>query len=385
MLLQSAKLLSQTSTSPNPTIHTITTHLSALPTLLKTLYLFTANDFTTFAIPTTLFALFASLSGPLLTTNPSPSLLPILSRLPAALLIVWANLLIFNISNQRTPTAVAEDKINKPHRPLPSGRISTESSRRLLLCVIPLVLALGWALQCWQETLLLFTATWMYNDLQGCDEDWVLRNALIALGYGLYSSAALRVVVGRGESVTGMGIQWVGIVTAVMFVTQHICDIKDVEGDRIRGRRSAPIVLGDEMVRWSVAAPVVVCSVLCPAFFGLGVRASLITLGMGALVAGRTVVWRDLKSDKLTWKLWAAWTVGLFALPLVSNHEVLGRLWGELLGLFCAGSECTTSLNVVAVSGVTLAVEGRRLYGQIVCGEVTGNVSVPTIIVDGVS
>ncbi|KAF2121533.1 UbiA prenyltransferase family [Lophiotrema nucula] len=289
-----------------------------------------SNDFLTFAIPTALFAAFGALSGPVLTTNPSPELVATLLRLPSALLVVWAKLLIFDISNQRSPSAVEEDKINKPHRPLPSGRISMETTRRLLLSGIPLVLLLSWAYGCWQETLLLFTAIWMYNDLQGCDEQWYLRNLFIAVGYGLYSSAALRVMTGPEHTINEKGMQWIGIITLVMFITQHICDIKDAEGDKARGRKSAPIVLGDALVRWSVAIPIIACSIGCPLFFSLGPLSYLSTISMGLLVAGRTLAYRDLKADKLTWKLWALWTCCLFTLPLLRNPDVFVKAWQSL-------------------------------------------------------
>ncbi|KAF2019986.1 hypothetical protein BU24DRAFT_387164 [Aaosphaeria arxii CBS 175.79] len=360
--------------------------LCQLRAFMHTLYLFTANDFHTFAIPTTLFATFGALSGPILTTNPNPSILEVLSKLPAALMIVWANLLIFDISNQRSPAAVEEDKINKPHRPLPSGRISIDATRRLLLVGIPVVLALSWSMGCWQEALLLFTATWMYNDLQGCDEDWILRNFLIAVGYGLFSSAALRVMTGPEHAITTKGLQWIALVTMVMFVTQHICDIKDAEGDRSRGRRSAPIVLGDELVRLSVALPIIICSIVCPAFFGLGIGSYTATVGLGGLVAGRTWMLRDLKSDKLTWKLWALWTVMLFALPLLKNPQVLASIFLTLLAKVCPTGNCAKSLNLVAVSSVALVVGGRKAYVQAGWSAfgAAANSTIPEIQIEGV-
>lgn len=384
VLLQADKLMSSPDTNSLATLEFVTQCVAHLPEFLHTLYLFTANDFPTFAIPTTLFALFGALSGSTLTTNTAPQFLATLSRIPLALLVVWTNLLIFDISNQRSPSAVEEDKINKPHRPLPSGKITAEATRRLLLIGVPIVLAVGWALGCWQETLLLFTATWMYNDLLGCDESWVLRNLLIAIGYGLYSSAALRVMVGPVHALTSKGTQWIAMVTLVMFVTQHICDIKDAEGDRVRGRKSAPIVLGDDLVRWSVAVPILLCSIACPAFFGLGVSSFLCMLVAGAVVAGRTLMLKDLKSDKLTWKLWALWTVGLFALPLVANPTVLSATWDKLIRMTCPGDDCSQSLNLVAVSGVALALECRRLYGQIEISGSQGNTSIPKVVVEGV-
>lgn len=358
--------------------------LSRLPYNIHTLYLFTAADFPTFALPTTLFALFASLTGAPLTTNPVPALLPTLARIPPALAVTWANLLLFNISNQRSPAAVAEDRVNKPGRPLPAGRMTSDGARRLLLCLAPVVMLLSRAHGVWEECLLLLAFTWLYNDLGGCDEHWVLRNGLIAMGYGLYSSAALRIMTGPDHTITPQGLNWIGVVTGVMFATQHICDIKDAVGDALRGRQSAPIVLGDVVVRWSVAVPILLSSVSCAWYFASDLPAYVVTVGMGALVSFRTLVYRDLKSDKKTWKLWALWTVGLFALPLVRNPAVFGRAWvylrsalWEVKCVLCEAERCEM-LDLAAVSGVSMVVEGRRMYAHGL--GVTGNGSVPNTV-----
>ncbi|OAG08520.1 uncharacterized protein CC84DRAFT_1141313 [Paraphaeosphaeria sporulosa] len=363
-------------------------HLRTVPHHIYTLYLFTAADFPTFAVPTTLFALFASLSGPHLTTNPQPALLPTLTRVPLALAVTWANLLLFNISNQRSPTAVEEDRVNKPARPLPAGRLSCNSARRLLLYLAPAVMLLSWAMGVWEECLLQLAFTWVYNDLGGCDEHWLLRNALIALGYGFYSSAALRVMAGPEHTVTPQGLRWIGVVTAIMFATQHICDIKDAAGDALRGRQSAPIVLGDTVVRWSVAVPILLSSNFCAWYFASGLPAYVATLGLGLLVAFRILAYRDLKSDKKTWKLWALWTVGLFALPLVTNPAVFERTWvdlrvalWEVKCLLCEGERCEM-LDLAAVSGIAMVFEGRRMYAQGLGA--AGNGSVPEIVVESV-
>jgi 4-hydroxybenzoate polyprenyltransferase len=85
----------------------------------------------------------------------------------------------------------------------------------------------------------------MYNNLRGCDESLLLRNELITIGYGLYSTIALAIIIGTPYEITATGYKWITIVALVMFTTQHICDIKDAAGDRLRGQRSAPIMLGD--------------------------------------------------------------------------------------------------------------------------------------------
>jgi 4-hydroxybenzoate polyprenyltransferase len=318
---------------------------------IHTLYLFTAADFLTFAIPTTLFGLCAALSGPVLTTNASPSLFQTLLRIPPALAVIWLNLLVFNIANQRSPSAVQEDRINKPHRPIPSGRISSEQAQQLLFVLLPITLVLGYGVGVWKETILLSVFQHLYNDLHGCDGNFLVRNALIASGYALYSAISFEMLVAPGYSPKPEGWQWIAVVTAVMFTTQHICDIKDAEGDRTRGRRSAPIVLGDVVVRWSVAVPVMLCSVSCPVFFDLGVPSYVLTTGLGGLVAGRTLVLKDLESDRLTWKVWAVWTCSLFVLPVIKNPEVLRGVLKGVIRLWCPGEECNGALSIAAFLG----------------------------------
>lgn len=330
---------------------------------LKTLYLFTASDFHTFAIPTILFGVFGALSGPILTTNPSPSVVSTLLLIPRSLLLTWTNLLIFNISNQRTPSSVEEDALNKPHRPIPSGRISIDSARRVNLILVPVVSALSWLAGVGTHTPILLALQWMYNDLQGCDEGVLLRNSLIAGGYGMYSYIGLDILIGSEHSLNSKGYVWLAVVTLIMLATQHICDIKDAPGDALRGRRSAPIVLGDALCRWSVALPIMLCSIACPAFFALGPLSYTFTVAFGAVVAGRTLFLRDLAADKATWKLWAVWTCSLFVLPLVARvgdaAVVDARVvWEVLVNYACAGQDCAEKLNVLAAAVVAMAVKG---------------------------
>lgn len=359
-------------------------------TFFKTLYLFTASDFPTFTIPTVLFGLFGALSGCALTTNDDPSLISTILQIPPALLLIWTNLLIFNISNQRTPSAVEEDLLNKPHRPIPAGRITIEQARQVNLALVPVVLGLSWWTGVWHETLMLLAMQWMYNDLRGCDESLLLRNGLIAVGYGLYSAIALRILVGRTNNLTLAGYQWLAIVTLVMLTTQHICDIKDARGDALRGRRSAPIVLGDALCRWSVALPVLLCSALCPAFFRLGAVSYVFTLSFGLLVAGRTLLLRDLRSDKLTWKLWALWTCSLFVLPLFASSQGVAMgidvsmLWEAAMLYACPGHDCAEKLNVAAVSGIAVVMKGGSVLGRVGVAVERNMTAVPSINVEDV-
>jgi 4-hydroxybenzoate polyprenyltransferase len=291
------------------------------------LWLFTESNFTTFVIPDTVFGIFGALAGPLLTSNASPDLLAILSRLPQVLLYNWSNLLIFDLANQRHPDAVVEDALNKPWRPLVTGRITATQTRRLLLASLPIVLAINWYLGVWKETALLFSLTWMYNDLRGGDDDFILRNLIIGFAFGLYNGGALRIACGLDHTITNYGYYWVVLISGVIFTTIHVQDMKDQTGDQSRGRRSAPLVLGDYAARWTVAVPVILWSTACP-FLDLGPLGYIIACGVGSIIVGRLFGLRSVQADHRTWQLWTAWTAFLYLLPLIKSPGVFASFSG---------------------------------------------------------
>jgi hypothetical protein len=49
------------------------------------------------------------------------------------------------------------------------------------------------------ETLAMVGLTWMYNDLEGADENYIVRNIINAFGFVCYSSGATIVAAGYGE------------------------------------------------------------------------------------------------------------------------------------------------------------------------------------------
>jgi hypothetical protein len=156
---------------------------------LRTIWLFTCNDFKTIIYTQTVsqtfsyltflskkltpnhqaVGTFSALAGPSLTTNATPDLTHILSRIPLVFLWNWLNLIVFNVANQRLPDSVVEDQINKPWRPMPSGRLSSDEARQLLLYVLPCSLIFIHFIGAFEEALWMIALTWMYNDLGGAD------------------------------------------------------------------------------------------------------------------------------------------------------------------------------------------------------------------------
>lgn len=267
-------------------------------------------------IPDTLFGTLGALSGPTLTTAITVSKFQVITRIPLVLAYTWLNLFIFDLANQRN--SEAEDRINKPNRPIPSGKMTSNQMRKTLLVSIPIVISVSYYLDAWLETLLIFVLTWMYNDLSGGDH-FVTRNIIISFAFGLYNLGALRVACQPGVLVTNAGYCWTGIVSCVILSSMHIQDLKDQAGDRIKERSTAPLFLGDMMARWTIFISIVFWSVICPLYFKAEKMALIVCFALGTLVAARTLLLKGKKEDKKTWELWALWLIVLYCLPLSGN------------------------------------------------------------------
>lgn len=230
--------------------------------------------------------------------------------------------LVFNFDNQATWEGVVEDQVNKPDRPIPQGRITIALTRQLQLYCIPITALLAWSLGTWEETGLIFMMDWMYGAAGGSDGNFLMRDLLVGMGFGLYNHHSLRIIAGAatgGEHImTSTGTHWAYLITAVIFTTIKIQDIKDAAGDKLRGRQTCPLVLGDRVARYLYAVPVAVWSVVCPWFLGLSLFnvAFWIPCALGAVIVWRVLNLSQKKEDDNTWRTWCVWLMLLYPLPL---------------------------------------------------------------------
>ena len=217
--------------------------------------------------------------------------------------------------------SVVEDSINKPWRPLPAGRLTLAHARRILLAILPLGFVATLYLGGIEETVALMVMTWMYNDLGGADENYVVRNLLNGVAFMCYSSGATLVACGFGQhTFIPSSYTWLGIVGGIVFSTLQMQDLADQEGDRARDRGTLPLVHGDGIARWTVAVPVMFWSLLCPTYWKLSPYCYALPVITGLTVALRVLILRSVASDLVTWKLWNVWITGLYLLPLLKYY-----------------------------------------------------------------
>lgn len=267
---------------------------------LETLWLFTQSDLKSMIYPNIICSVACQLSRTDLAPDHNRNLVEILSQVPYVLVWLWFNLLLFNLANQRLPLSIKEDRMNKPWRPIPSGRIDANRARILIFVMIPVVLLISLALGAATPALALIALTWAYNDLGGADDNFVIRNVLNALGMSVYSSGAVIIGSGSRSGLTVTASHWIAFVGLIIATTVHVQDMRDQKGDAVKKRKTIPLVFGDGFARQIIAGAIVGWSLAAPTFWNLGIAGYTLTAGIGAIIAFRILWKRNVSADKGT-------------------------------------------------------------------------------------
>jgi 4-hydroxybenzoate polyprenyltransferase len=233
---------------------------------------------------------------------------------------LWFNLLNEVISNQRLPDSIIEDSINKPWRPLPSQRLTPKAATCLLLYLIPAIYAVGLVLGGSEASIALMVFSHMYNELDGANENWIVRNVLNACGLSCFSVGAAVVATGFGQhAVLDRAYTWIALLAIVIATTVQMQDLPDMQGDKIRNRKSVPLVYGHWVTRWSVAVLVAFWSVACCFYWQLELAWYLPCGVVGLCIGLRALLVRTVDADEMTWRLWCVWMMSLYSLPVMKR------------------------------------------------------------------
>jgi geranylgeranylglycerol-phosphate geranylgeranyltransferase len=147
----------------------------------------------------------------------------------------------------------AEDRINRPGRPLPAGMVSTGQARGwarvLVLASLLFSVLLGMASSSsWPPVIALLCLSTLALYAR-CGKQWILAgNLLVALlGAMAVVYGALAVSLPRGAS--GLALSLAGFALGVTFIREILKDGEDLEGDRRAGRRTLPMVLAPSTLK----------------------------------------------------------------------------------------------------------------------------------------
>lgn len=294
-----------------------------------TLWLFTASDVDTVLLPCTILGIVQSLTHMPSFDNADQfggisysKYVWILQKSLAVLGWVWLNLVPLTISNQRSPMSVIEDKLNKPWRPLPSGRLTATQAKWTMLAFYVVaqlycVLFSGGTLSSFVLTIM---GTW-YNKFKGGEYHPLLRNMINAAGYlCLTSGAAAVALTGTDpnvvEKTSNSPVPWPLVITAIIISTMHIQDMYDQEGDSQRGRRTVPLMIGDGPARWTLATAAMTWGIVCPLLASVGSYIFMTSFLLNVVVAGRMLLLRSVPSDRQTYRIWNSWMTLVFIMPI---------------------------------------------------------------------
>ncbi|THU80418.1 hypothetical protein K435DRAFT_695715 [Dendrothele bispora CBS 962.96] len=164
-------------------------------------------------------------------------------------LVLWLvpYVYFFNLSNQIT--GIDEDFINKPDRPIPSGKVTIAGAKLRWTLVFAVFLSIAvyepalWAeTVCWVLAVTLLCATPFGNH-------WFVKNC-VAMSTGTWallgvSWKAIAPLTPRSKGFILFLSLWVGLMT-------HIQDLRDMKGDAAVGRQTLPLVFGSARSRWII-------------------------------------------------------------------------------------------------------------------------------------
>lgn len=242
----------------------------------------------------------------------------IVSRIPLIILWNWLNLLPFSIENQRHPCSIQEDKLNKPWRPIVAGRLSPEDAKIWTRTFYVISISIGLSMGLVTESLLMIPLGWIYNCGGGAFRSPFIRSFSHMMGYWVFFHGSHIIALGSSQtSTTTQTLAWTVFVSFVLGATVTAADLPDVEGDAAIGRRTIPIVFGDQLARMSLALTVIVLSIISCIWW----QTRLVGWGfvgmLASKVARRTLLLRSTEEDKMTQKMWYLWMMALYVLPLV--------------------------------------------------------------------
>ncbi|KAE9402110.1 hypothetical protein BT96DRAFT_1017810 [Gymnopus androsaceus JB14] len=217
-------------------------------------------------------------------------------------------------TSQCLKSGANEDIINKPWRPLPSGRITPAKARVLrwnltVLCLLfsiyagPLVLL---------SSLSLTLVEFVHDDI-GLRLSAVLENVCNVGGYITFELGAYGWMNSR-ENLNRTTILVIICSGSLILTTISAQDFADVEGDALSGRRILPIV-APVGLHYYILMALSAWSVILAFFWRLGSISGSVFIARGSFIGTQFFQFRDVQSDQHRYMLYNVWLVIAHILP----------------------------------------------------------------------
>ncbi|KAG1819085.1 UbiA prenyltransferase family-domain-containing protein [Suillus subaureus] len=273
----------------------------------ETAWLFTRSDFKTIIFPVMIFA-----------TVVSPRHNPLV--LSCAFCWLWFHTFQFNASNQSY--TANEDALNKPWRPVPSGRISLKDSRALRWGLV--VFCLGFSSLFSLNVVItsgVYTVFVVMHDDFHLSHHPIFKNLCNVGGY-VTCELGCSLILSRESSLDGTSMKALSCSALVILLTVHAQDFADVNGDRRSGRRTLPIA-APEGSRIYMLCALPLSSFALASFWSLGPISNILFVSMGSWVGIRYFLFHDEICDQSNYRLYSIWLMGVHFLPANVHFRAL--------------------------------------------------------------
>ncbi|CAG8748249.1 7870_t:CDS:2 [Dentiscutata erythropus] len=266
-------------------------------------------------------------------------------------------LISFNWLNQFDD--VEEDKLNKPFRPIPSGLVTVEGARRRLIAfniIFPIVSYLIGGLP-----LLISAFLWQMwfvtYKLLNLSVNALCKNFFSAFGAWIMFVVTSNLITGTEFKVS----KWWGCepcpfklsVVIFVFFTLQVQDLRDQKGDALIGRKTLPLLIGDNICRRLTAIAFVLSAfflygsanyfLILPGVKKLNTSVpsefTIIEIILFAVIAWtcvRLIKYRDQREDRYTYEIWYS---GFYA--------VLCFYYGMTIGTFSNNISLNNAISIV--------------------------------------
>jgi len=266
-----------------------------------TLFRFTEADIKTALIPVTAFAA---------ATAPVTSI----RSLFETIFWIWLHLLQFAVSNQSLDPE--EDRLNKPRRPLPAGRITMTQAIWLRWLLIPICLGYS-ALYSPSVTILsagVIIMTIIYNEGGAHASHWTIRSGMNCVSYGILEAGATLVAGRNRDQLHNVGLLAVLFSIGALATTIHAQDFKDVKGDALIGRKTLPIAM-PQFARLSMLAGLSGWSLALSYFWQLTPLMAASFCGLGLFIGTRFMTLKNARADQVSYYWYNIWLAVVHVLP----------------------------------------------------------------------
>ncbi|NJO82022.1 MAG: UbiA family prenyltransferase [Blastochloris sp.] len=225
--------------------------------------------------------------------------------------------LVFCVPNQIV--GIAEDRLNKPTRPLPSGMLTVRGAWVRWGVAMFLFTLLGW----WWQVLpwvVLWQVTSLIHNLGHGDRHYVTKNLAMCAGV----IAQLAGVWSLVAPLTLTVWTWITVPALSMLMHVSVQDLRDTVGDHVVGRRTLPLVIGWKHSRYLLAVAFLALPVgsqlilFAPAGVTLSewVCSGLLT-GCCLVIAGRLYWYAAPEAQQCTYMLFTYWYCLLLASAII--------------------------------------------------------------------